>query len=57
LPGAQEARNVIICDDKVREFVSVAYELDHQFGLLADTLAINRRMAEPSRAAAHQGFE
>ena len=49
LPGAQEARNVIISDDKVREFVSVAYGLDHQFGLLADTLAITG--ARPSQAA------
>ncbi len=49
LPGAQEARNVIISDDKVREFVSIAYELDHQFGLLADTLAITG--ARPSQAA------
>jgi integrase len=49
LPGAQEARNVIISDDKVREFVSVAYGLDHQFGLLADTLATTG--ARPSQAA------
>jgi integrase len=49
LPGAQEARNVIISDDKVREFVSVAYGLDHQFGLLADTLAITG--ARPSQVA------
>ena len=49
LPDAQEARNVIISDDKVREFVSVAYGLDHQFGLLADTLAITG--ARPSQAA------
>ena len=48
LPDAQEARNVIISDDKVREFVAVAYGLDHQFGLLADTLAITG--ARPSQA-------
>ena len=29
LPDAQEARNVIISDDKVREFVATAYGLDH----------------------------
>lgn len=40
LPDAQEARNVIISDDKVREFVAAAYALDEQFGLLTDTLAI-----------------
>ena len=34
LPDAQEARNVIISDEKVREFVSTAYGLDRQFGLL-----------------------
>jgi integrase len=48
LPNAQEARNVIMSDDKVREFVSVAYGLDHQFGLLADMLAITG--ARPSQA-------
>ena len=40
LPDATEARNVIMPDDKVREFVATAYDLDHQFGLLIDTLAI-----------------
>ena len=49
LPDAQEARNVIISDDKVREFVRTAYGLDHQFGLLADTLA--NTGARPSQAA------
>ena len=48
LPDAQEARNVIISDDKVREFVAAAYALDDQFGLLADTLAITG--ARPSQA-------
>lgn len=48
LPDAQETRNVILSDDKVREFVSRSYELDHQFGLLADTLAITG--ARPSQA-------
>ncbi len=49
LPDAQEARNVIISDAKAREFVRSAYGLDHQFGLLADTLAITG--ARPSQAA------
>ena len=48
LPDAQEARNVIMSDDKVREFVATAYGLDHQFGLLTDTLAITG--ARPSQA-------
>ena len=48
LPNAQEARNVIMSDDKVREFVATAYGLDHQFGLLTDTLAITG--ARPSQA-------
>ena len=48
LPNAQEARNVVLSDDKVREFVAAAYALDHQFGLLTDTLAITG--ARPSQA-------
>jgi integrase len=48
LPDAQVARNVIISDDKVREFVSVAYALDDGFGLLTDVLAITG--ARPSQA-------
>ena len=48
LPDAQEARNAIISDEKVREFVAIAYGLDHQFGLLTDTLAITG--ARPSQA-------
>ena len=39
---------MIISDDKVREFVATAYGLDHQFGLLTDTLAITG--ARPSQA-------
>jgi integrase len=49
LPNAQEARNVIISDEKVREFVATAYGLDDKFGLLADTLAITG--TRPSQAA------
>jgi integrase len=49
LPNAQEARNVIISDGKVREFVITAYGLNHQFGLLADTLATTG--TRPSQAA------
>jgi integrase len=48
LPDAQEARNVIIPDDKVHEFVATAYGLDHRFGLLTDTLAVTG--ARPSQA-------
>ena len=48
LPDAREARNVIIADDKVRELIAAAYRLDHQFGLLTDTLAITG--ARPSQA-------
>src|SRR6476661_4299522 len=48
LPNAQEVRNVIISDDKVRELIAAAYDLDHQFGLLTDTLAITG--ARPSQA-------
>lgn len=48
LPDAQEARNVIISDDKVREFVAAAYDVDHQLGLLTDALAVTG--ARPSQA-------
>lgn len=48
LPNAQEVRNVILSDDKVREFVATAYGLDDQFGLLTDTLAVTG--ARPSQA-------
>jgi integrase len=48
LPNAQEVRNVIISDDKVHEFIAAAYYLDHQFGLLTETLAITG--ARPSQA-------
>jgi len=48
LPNAQEVRNVIISDDKVRELVAAAYRIDHQFGLLTDTLAVTG--ARPSQA-------
>jgi len=49
LPNAQEARNVIISDDKVRDFIAAAYYLDHQFGLLTETLAITG--TRPSQAS------
>jgi integrase len=49
LPNVQEARNVILSDDKVREFVATAYGFDDKLGLLADTLAITG--ARPSQAA------
>jgi hypothetical protein len=52
LPDAQEARNVILSDDKVREFVAAAYEVDHAFGLFTDTLAITG--ARPSQAVRAQ---
>ncbi|WP_426527260.1 tyrosine-type recombinase/integrase [Bradyrhizobium sp. McL0615] len=48
LPNAQEVRNVILSDDKVRELIAAAYNLDHQFGLLTDTLAVTG--ARPSQA-------
>jgi len=48
LPDAQESRNVIISDAKVRDFVATAYERDHQLGLLIDVLAITG--ARPSQA-------
>jgi integrase len=47
LPGAQEPRNVILSDDKVRAFVANAYRLDDGFGLISDVLAITG--ARPSQ--------
>ena len=48
LPDAQQARNVILSDDKVREFVAAAYAVDDSFGLFTNTLAITG--ARPSQA-------
>ena len=48
LPNAQAVRNVILADDKVREFVAAAYGLDEKLGLLTDTLAVTG--ARPSQA-------
>lgn len=48
LPDAIEARNVVLSDDKVREFVSTAYVHEQQLGLLVDTLSITG--ARPSQA-------
>jgi integrase len=47
LPDAQEARNVILPDDKVRAFVATAYALDDGFGLVSDVLAVTG--ARPSQ--------
>src|SRR6516164_3080166 len=48
LPDAMVARNVILSDEKVRDFVATAYGHDHQLGLLIDVLAITG--ARPSQA-------
>jgi integrase len=48
LPNAQQVRNVILSDDKVRAFVAAAYRADDGFGLLTDTLAVTG--ARPSQA-------
>ncbi len=47
LPDAIEARNVILSDDKVREFVVTAYSHDDKLGLLIEVLAITG--ARPSQ--------
>jgi integrase len=49
LPDAQQVRNVIINDDKVRAFVATAYTHDASFGLLVDVLAVTG--ARPSQAS------
>ena len=53
LPDATEARNVILSDDKVREFVSAAYAHDESLGLLINVLAVtgmSATMLSPWRA-------
>jgi integrase len=47
LPGAQESRNVILSDDKVRAFVANVYMIADDFGLIIDTLAVTG--ARPSQ--------
>ncbi|SHI11858.1 tyrosine-type recombinase/integrase [Bradyrhizobium erythrophlei] len=47
LPNAQEARNVILSDDKVRAFVAAAYVDDDKLGLVVDVLAVTG--ARPSQ--------
>jgi integrase len=47
LPDAQESRNVILSDDKVREFVAAAYAQDGKLGLLVELLAVTG--ARPSQ--------
>ena len=48
LPGAAQARNVILSDDEVLRLVAAAYERDPRFGLLVDVLATTG--ARPSQA-------
>ena len=48
MPNAQAARNVILSDDTVREFVAAAYRAGDKFGLLTDMLAVTG--ARPSQA-------
>jgi integrase len=47
LPDAQQARNVILSDSNVREFVATAYAHDQKLGLLVDVLAVTG--ARPSQ--------
>jgi len=47
LPDAQEARNVILSDEKVRDFVAAAYAHGDKLGLLVDVLAVTG--ARPSQ--------
>lgn len=47
LPDTQSARNVVLTDAKVCEFVAAAYAHDAKLGLLVDTLAITG--ARPSQ--------
>jgi integrase len=47
LPDATGARNVVLSDDKVSEFVATAYAHNDKLGLLVDTLAVTG--ARPSQ--------
>jgi integrase len=40
LPDAEEARNIILPDDQVRQIITRAYEYSREFGLLVETAAI-----------------
>jgi integrase len=48
LPDAQRARNVVLPDNKVHDFIRAAYAKDYQLGLLVEVLAITG--ARPSQA-------
>src|SRR5262249_2879659 len=48
LPDAVKARNVVLSDDTVHEFVAAAYAHDDKLGLLVDLLAVTG--ARPSQA-------
>jgi integrase len=48
LPNDTEARNVILPADKVRAVVNAAYEREHAFGLLVETIAVTG--TRPSQA-------
>jgi integrase len=49
LPGVEQARNIVISDAKVREFITAAYARDAGLGLLIETLA--ETGARPSQAS------
>ncbi len=40
IPGAEEARNVILTDDQVRALIAAAYQHSREFGLLAEVAAV-----------------
>jgi integrase len=48
IPGAAQARNIILCEDEVRRIVAAAYGIGREFGLLIETLAISG--TRPSQA-------
>jgi integrase len=52
LPDATEDRNVILTDDQVRTVIPAAYEAEHAFGLLVETLAVTgTRVSQAARLA------
>jgi integrase len=53
LPNAGRSRNVVLDERQIRTLVAVAYERDHEFGLLVETLAVTgARISQAARLEA-----
>jgi integrase len=50
LPGSNRARRIVLSDGDVLRLVKAAYEIDHAFGLLVETLAVTgARLSQAAR--------